>query len=97
MTNDLHAGRDYTLSQAWADALHRAGHRGMSGEVRHDVTGRARKITLFAAAGPRSRLVGWRSRLSRPESDKVLATELAPFGTGVPAVPFTVQVTHPPL
>lgn len=95
-TLDLHTGDDYTLPHAWAAALHAAGNPGLQGYIRHDPAGAARNIALFAPAGPHTRLRGWRTSLSDLHTDIRLLTEVAPYGTGVPPIPYDVPITQPP-
>ncbi len=93
VTADLAGGDDYSQTQGWAAALHKAGFAGISGTVRHDPTHVARTVAIFGRAGPRARVAGWRSRTAPVVSDIALLSELAPFGTGVAGRPWDVATT----
>ncbi|RBY78959.1 hypothetical protein DQ238_11315 [Geodermatophilus sp. TF02-6] len=96
VTDDLFAGDDHTLPQAWASGLHRAQFAGLASTARHDPTAVARTVTLFGRSGPRTRVRGWHTAASRPTGDTALLQELAPFGTGVLSRPYDVPVTSLP-
>lgn len=96
VTADLAGGADYALAHRWAAAVHAAGFPGLVATVRHDPTHTARNVVVFGRAGSRSRVNGWRGRVSSLVGDPVLPGELAPFGTGVTTVPTDVTVTAVP-
>lgn len=50
VTNELHAGNVYAITQAWAQVLHDAGFGGVHYEMRFS-PGAARGLALFGAAG----------------------------------------------
>ena len=93
VTADLVGGDDYSLTSRWAAGLRAAGFEGVAGTIRHDPTHAARNVALFGPAGPRHRVAGWQGTSSPLVRSIRLLTELAPFGTGVAARPWDVDVT----
>lgn len=51
VTGEIHTTADYELTQAWADALHRAEFDGIRYLVRHDPAQNLVGIALFGLAG----------------------------------------------
>lgn len=52
LTAEIHSTTDYSLTQAWALALHEAGYRGIRYRARHDPRGGLTSIALFGSDRP---------------------------------------------
>jgi hypothetical protein len=82
----LWAGEDRTLTQAWAQALRRAGWQLLHHGIQHDPTGRLRGVTIFDRAGehpPYDDVDGWWHTDQDLHDDDELRVALARYGIHV--------------
>lgn len=86
VTAAVWSGGDRPVTQAWAEALRRAGWLGTHQGVQHDPAGRQRAVALFDRAGqhpPYDDPEGWTVEVFELADDGALSAELAAYGIEV--------------